>query len=96
MPNVMILQIFQGVDMFLNAVSAALIVYALMSWIMRPDNAVYVFLARFADFVLTPFRPAARWLINKGLRIDVSVILALMCISVLRTILSNAAYRLIY
>ena len=80
-------QLLSGVDTFLNLLSLALVVYALMTWFMRPDNRIYQFFARIADFVISPFRPVSAWLIKQGLRIDVSVILALICIRILRNLL---------
>lgn len=85
-------QIISGVDSFLNIISVLLIVYAVMTWIMRPDNPVYIFVARIADAVLMPFRPIGRWLINLGLRIDLTVIIALFAIRVLRSFLMQLAY----
>lgn len=89
-------QLLSGVDTFLNLVSVILVVYALMSWFMRPDNRVYIFFARMADVILTPFRPAARWLYTKGFRVDMSVILALLAIRVLRSLLVNLVYGLVF
>lgn len=89
-------QVIAGIDTFLILISVVLIVYALMSWFVRPDNPVYVFFARFADVILTPFRPIARRLINLGLRMDLSVILALLAIRILRSILVQLIYRVMY
>lgn len=80
-------QLLSGVDTFLNLLSLMLVVYALMTWFMRPDNKIYQVFARMADFVISPFRPISAWLIRQGFRIDVSVILALICIRILRTLL---------
>ena len=96
MSFLMMQQIITGVDTFLNIISVLLIVYALMTWFVRPDNAVYVFIARFADVVLTPFRPISRWLINYGLHMDLSVILALFAIRILRSLLFQILYRIVY
>lgn len=85
-------QLISGVDAFLNILSLLLVVYAVMTWFVRPNHPVYVFMARIADFVIAPFRPLSNWLIGKGLRVDTSVILALIGIRLLRTLL----YRLIW
>ena len=92
--QLLMIQIYQGIDTFLNIVSVGLIAYALLSWFMRPDHPIYMFLARFADFILTPFRPAAEWLFRKGFRIDMSVVLALLSIEIVRTVLANIVYRM--
>ena len=80
-------QMLSGVDTFLNLLSLALVVYAVMTWFVRPDNKIYQVFARIADFIISPFRPAASWLIQRGLRFDVSVLLALICIRILRNLL---------
>lgn len=91
--NTMVMwQIVSGVDTFLNIVSVLLVAYALMSWFMRPDSPIYVFLAKIADPLLMPFRPISRWLINQGFRIDVSVVLALFAIRILRSLLMRLLY----
>ncbi|MBQ2956550.1 MAG: YggT family protein [Clostridia bacterium] len=92
----MLQQIISGVDTFLNIISVWLLVYALMTWFVRPDNPIYVFVARFADVILTPFRPISRWLINYGLHMDLSVILALFAIRILRSLLVQILVRVIY
>ncbi len=85
-------QVISGVDTFLSVLSVILVIYALMTWFVRPDSPIYIFFARIADVVLTPFRPLGRWLMERGLRIDVSVILALAAIQVLRRLLYTALY----
>jgi len=92
MNRIVLYQLIYGVDTFLNLLSLSLVVYAVMTWFMRPDNKIYQFFARIADFLISPFRPISGWLISRGLRIDVSVILALVCIRILR----NLLYRLLW
>ena len=85
-------ELLVGVDTFLNLLSLVLIVYAVMTWFMPPNKRIYRFFALIADFVITPFRPVSAWLIGRGLRFDVSVILALFCIRIVR----NLLYRLMW
>jgi len=92
MQQMIIAQILYGVDTFLNVLSVVLVIYALMTWFMRPDSPIYVFFARIADVVITPFRPVSRWLISRGFRMDVSVVLALAAIQILRTLLNELAW----
>ena len=96
MLRLVMLQIVSGVDTFLNILSVVLIVYALMTWFMRPDNPVYMILARIADVVLTPFRPLSAWLFRKGLRMDMTVWLALIAILILRALLSELIYSVVF
>lgn len=96
MNYMVMMQLISGVDTFLNLLSIVLVVYALMSWFMRPDSQIYQFFAKIADVVVSPFRPVSRWLINQGLRIDLSVFLALAAIQILRSLLSRLMYGMIF
>ena len=93
MRSIVMIQLISGVINFLDILSAMLVIYALMTWFMRPDNPIYVFFARIADVVLTPFRPISSWIIEKlGLRIDMSVILALLSIQIIESLLVRLVY----
>ena len=92
MQQMVLYQLIYGVDTFLNILSVILVVYALMTWFMRPDSPVYIFFARIADVAISPFRPIANWLIHIGLRIDLSVFLALAGIQILRNLLTRLMY----
>jgi len=96
MRSIVMIQLISGVINFLDILSAMLVVYALMTWFMRPDNPVYIVFARIADVVLTPFRPISRKLINMGLHIDLSVILALLSIRIIRRLLVTLLYNFIF
>ena len=82
-----IYQIFLGIYRFLSVLEILLVVYALMTWFVRPDSQVYQFLYRFLNPVVAPFRRISRRLIEKGLMIDVSVILAVLAIRVIQSLL---------
>ncbi len=91
--SIVMIQLISGVVSFLDVLSAMLVIYALLTWFMRPDSPIYVFFARIADVVLTPFRPLASWVIEKlGLRIDISVILALLSIQIIQNMLMQLVY----
>lgn len=92
MGRMAVMQVISGVDIFLNALSILLILYALMSWLMRPNNPVYVALSRMANVALAPFRPIGRWLINKGMRIDPTLFITLFVIQILRNLLVRLSY----
>lgn len=83
-----------GINYFLNVVSWALLVYCIMSWIVRPTNQFYILLSRFVAPLLAPFRPIARKLIERGFMIDISVLLAFVAIRLLRSVLPSLIYRL--
>ena len=87
-------QVLSGVDTFLNVLSIMLVIYALMTWFMRPNNPVYIFFARIADVAMTPFRPIGRWLFEKGLRIDLTLYITLVAIQLLRNLLTRLFYSM--
>ena len=93
MGNIVWFQTVVGISRFLNVVSAILVIYALMTWFVRPDSPIYVFFARIADVLISPFRPIASWVIEKlGLRIDISVLLALLAIEIIQSLLMRTLY----
>lgn len=93
MGNIVWFQTVMGISRFLNVISAILVIYALMTWFVRPDSPIYMFFARIADVIISPFRPIASWVIEKlGLRIDISVILALLVIEIIQSILMRTIY----
>ena len=93
MGNIVWFQTVVGISRFLNVVSAILVIYALMTWFVRPDSPIYVFFARIADVLISPFRPIASWVIEKlGLRIDISVLLALLVIEIIQSLLMRTLY----
>ena len=96
MQHMVMLQLVSGIDTFLNIVSAVLVIYALMTWFVRPDNPIYIFFARIADFIVSPFRPISSWLFGRGFRIDLSVVLALFAIRIIRSLLINLLYSMVF
>lgn len=88
--NVLFL-IYQGVHQFLRILSALLVIYALMTWFVRPDTKLYRVFYRLCEPLLAPFRPISRKLFEIGLRVDISVILAVLALQ----IIDNIIYRLL-
>ena len=88
-------QVFLGINRFLSVLEVLLIIYALMTWFVRPDSPVYQFLYRFLNPVIAPFRRISRKLIERGLMIDISVILAVLAIRVAQSLLWRI-YALIF
>ena len=88
----LIYQIYVGIHQFIRILSGALFIYALMTWFVRPDAKIYRLFSRFCDPLLTPFRPLGRKLIQMGLRVDLSVFLALIALQVI----DNIALRILY
>ena len=83
-----IARVLMGIGYFFSILRLLVVVYALMTWFVRPDTPIYRFMSRICEPLLAPFRPIARRLIEYGLRIDISPILALIAMEVL--------YRLLY
>ncbi len=87
-------RIYRGLSLFLDIISYVLIIYALMTWFVRPDSTVYRLFARFCQPLLSPFRGIAGKLMEKGLMIDISVYLALIAIRLIRSLLYQLLLRL--
>lgn len=89
-------QIYSGVDTFLNILSVILVLYALATWFVRPDHPVYIVLSRIAGVLIAPFRPIAERLFRRGMRMDLSVWLALLAIQLIRTGLGKILWSVLY
>ena len=59
MAYLVIMQIASGLSWFFRIVTFVMVLYAFLSWFVRPDNAFYRLLARFCQPILAPFRPIA-------------------------------------
>jgi uncharacterized protein YggT (Ycf19 family) len=78
-------QVYRGVDIFLRALQFVLLAYSIMSWVASPVNRLYMFLSRVAQPLITPFQRISMALIRRGFRFDVSVILAIVSLEIVRT-----------
>ena len=92
MNSLVIYQIFMGIYRFLSALEILLIVYALMTWFVRPDNQLFQFLRRFLDPIVSPFRRLNERLMRRGLMLDLSIVMAVIAIRVLQRLLLRLAY----
>lgn len=90
-----VLRIYQGCVQFLNILSIILIIYGLMTWIVRPNTTIYKLFNRFCEPLLSPFRRISRKLIQKGLMIDISIPLCILAIQLLEQILARLVRFLI-
>ncbi|MBO4297389.1 MAG: YggT family protein [Clostridia bacterium] len=86
-------QIYTGINYFLDIVSGILFVYCLMTWFVRPDSQIYLFMRRLVDPIVTPFRPLARRLMERGLMLDISVLLAIIGVRVIRYLVQIVFFR---
>ena len=96
MRSQVLFNIYRGVDTFLWIIDIMLLAYCVLSWITRPTNGLYRFLARFLDPILTPFRRLARWLMDKGFTVDLTVLLAFAGIYLARNLLGRIFIMFIY
>lgn len=78
--------ILQSVNLLFRLATFALLLYALMSWFVRPDNAFYRLLARVCQPMIAPFRPLAARLLGRGIPFDVSYLLALLALQLLQSL----------
>ena len=88
-------QIYTGINYFLDIVSGILFVYCLMTWFVRPNSQIFIFMRRLVEPIVSPFRPLAMRLMEKGLMLDISVLLAIFGVRILRYILSVIFFRFI-
>ena len=82
MAYAVLVQILNGISLFFDVVTFIMVLYAFMSWFMRPNNAFYQLLARFCQPIVAPFRPIASRLMQSGFMFDVSYILAFFAIRI--------------
>ena len=96
MRSEVIYQIYIGVHQFIRILSGALFIYALMTWFVRPDAKIYRIFSRFCDPLLTPFRPLGRKLIQMGLRVDLSVFMAVIALQIIDNIVMRILFYFLY
>jgi len=89
-------QIYTGFEYFFSIVSGILFVYCIMTWFVRPSSPIYAFMNRLVEPIVMPFRPLARKLMEKGLMLDVSVLLAIFGVQILRKIVSTIMIRFFF
>ncbi len=75
-------KVLYGINLFFDIITFIMILYAFMSWFVRPNNAFYQLLARFCQPIVAPFRPIAARLMQSGFMFDVSYILAFFAIRI--------------
>lgn len=93
MYQTVVYQIYTGISYFLNIVSGILFVYCLMTWFVRPDSQIYIFMRRLVDPIVAPFRPLARRLMERGLMLDISVLLAIFGVRIIRYVVEIIFFR---
>lgn len=89
-------QIQYGINIFLNIVSWILAIYCLMTWFVRPGSSIYTFMQRLIEPIVAPFRPLARRLMERGLMLDISVLLAIFGVRIIGYVVNMVFNYLIY
>lgn len=87
MNYILLLRVYEGISLFLNIISGILLAYCLMSWFVPPTNRLFQIVSRFTQPLVAPFRPIAYKLMERGFRIDISVLLAFLAIRVIESLL---------
>ena len=85
--------------MVLKIFSWAMIISALMSWIVHPGSKlmqVYWFLKKVTEPIVAPFRRITAKFVRPGLPIDLAPMLAYICIQLLASLLNRVAYYVVY
>ena len=96
MLNTVLYQVFRGVYWVLNLCSWAIVVRAILSWFLRPDNAVYNFLLRVTEPLIAPFRPLAYRISNGRLPIDLAPLFSYIALMILLRRVSYGRVYLLY
>ena len=90
-----IYRIQMGVNIFLNIVSALLGIYCLMTWFVRPGSSMYAFMQKMVGPIVAPFRPLALRLMEHGLMLDISVLLAIFGVRIVSRLV-NVLFAYLY
>ena len=79
--------LFSAVDIFLNVIDSAILLYVIMSW-FRPSNRFYLWLVNFVTPFIKPFYPlAVKIMTRTGWHVDLSAWLAMIAISIIQRLL---------
>lgn len=79
--------VLHGISTFITIIQYVIMAYCVLSWIMRPDNRLYVALRNLAMPFIAPFRPLAAKLFMRGFRLDISPILAYFVLSIVNSLI---------
>jgi len=88
-----IMQVREGVSIFLRLLEVALVAYCILSWVASPLNRTYVFLSRVAQPLVAPFRRIANALIRRGLRFDASALFAILALEIIQSYLMPLLFK---
>jgi YggT family protein len=83
-----LIKILQGLGLFFRIVDGLIVAYVVMSWIVRPTNSLFRIVSTMLQPIFAPFRPIARKLLEKGLMVDITPILAIFALQILQNLIT--------
>jgi len=75
------------INSIFNIATAIVLIYVIATWIVKPNTQIFNILSRIAEPIIQPFRPIAAKLTQKGVMLDLSPVLAVIGLSVIRWVL---------
>ena len=85
--NLVLFKVLEGVNWALTAAYYLIIIRAILSWFMRPDQPIYAMIIRITEPMIAPFRPLAYRLTNGRLPLDLAPLFAFFAIRILQRLL---------
>ena len=85
--NIVLYKVLEGVGWALTAAYYLIIIRAILSWFMRPDQPLYAMITRITEPMIAPFRPLAYRLTNGRLPLDLAPLFAFLAIRILQRLL---------
>ena len=85
--NIVLFKVLEGVNWALTAAYYLIIIRAILSWFMRPDQPIYAMIIRITEPMIAPFRPLAYRLTNGRLPRDLAPLFAFFAIHILQQLL---------
>ncbi|NLI59959.1 MAG: YggT family protein [Clostridiales bacterium] len=88
-PNLIFRQLILSVIWFIRILSWGIVINSLLSWVLEPMHPVRMFLRRFIEPIVAPFRALTSRLNTSGLPIDFSPLFAYIALSIISSLLSH-------
>ena len=86
--------LLQALIMLANIYTYVILACAVLSWFVRPDNRLYLFLRSICEPVVAPFRKLAARLMPRGMMIDISSLLAYFALQIVIALLRRLMYMI--
>jgi uncharacterized protein YggT (Ycf19 family) len=79
--------LYRIINIIFNLATAIVLLYVVATWIVKPNSQILNILNRVAEPIIQPFRPIAAKLTQKGVMLDLSPVLAVIGLSIVRWVL---------